>query len=391
MQRGLGRGAYKALHDPAGPDEVLRCLRRDYRWYWMVDDRAVYLARLVRDLAVPVPLLVDVVNEDDDHDNAFGNVLDVLEALGRAGDAAAVDGLRRYVGQGPRWVDVLQTIACAWPVELWDDLLPTARARLPHDAQDRDLLWNGEPWRRWATSDERIAAEVAADSPRPLHRPYANDPAAALLTLVRTGDADRQRAALRELNRRGPAPEVLALLADLPLERVAGDAGHALDLLGTRALPLARQWAAVPGHPMFWRAHLLLAAHGDESDVPALLAGWEWLDSREEDLCGYDALAAGLARIGGPAAPAVVRPLRRAWFSPHSYERAAYLRALLELDPDSTDRLLTEGLWDCESDVRLIAAGLVPLDPLIERRLREMSADPLETPEVRAAAAARAG
>ncbi|MEK8107288.1 hypothetical protein NKG94_22840 [Micromonospora sp. M12] len=57
---------------------------------------------------------------------------------------------------------------------------------------------------------------------------------------------------------------------------------------------------------MVWTAYLVLAKHGDDSDVPALLAGWDWLDRRTDDRCGYDDLAVGIARIGGRAARAVV-------------------------------------------------------------------------------------
>ena len=54
LQRGLGRGAHHVLRDGAA-DLVLGCLRRDYRWDWQVDDRCLYLARLVRDLGIPPP------------------------------------------------------------------------------------------------------------------------------------------------------------------------------------------------------------------------------------------------------------------------------------------------------------------------------------------------
>jgi hypothetical protein len=108
--------------------------------------------------------------------------------------------------------------------------------------------------------------------------------------------------------------------------------------------------------------------------VSRLLTGWDWLDARPDDRCGYHELAAGLARIGGPAAMQAAARIRRLWFSPHSYERARYLRALLQLDPPGAEPLLHEGLWDCESGVRLLAV------------LRD---DPMETTDVRAAATDR--
>ncbi|MEU6076017.1 hypothetical protein [Micromonospora sp. NPDC047074] len=54
LQHGLGRGAHRALVDPTAPELIADCLRRDYRWFWHVDEREVYLARLVRDLRLPV-------------------------------------------------------------------------------------------------------------------------------------------------------------------------------------------------------------------------------------------------------------------------------------------------------------------------------------------------
>ncbi|WP_127508793.1 hypothetical protein [Actinoplanes solisilvae] len=159
----------------------------------------------------------------------------------------------------------------------------------------------------------------------------------------------------------------------------------ALSLLGPQALPTARRWAATPQHPMRWSAQRLLAAHGDETDVPALLTAWDWLDSRPENRCGYDTLATGLARIGGDDARTIVPRLHRLWFSPHSYERAAYLRAALALDPEHVAPRLFEGLWDCEADVRRVAAENAELT----ERLAFLEADPMEDEEVRASARAR--
>ncbi|GAA3009369.1 hypothetical protein GCM10020229_21280 [Kitasatospora albolonga] len=53
LQRGHGSGARSALGHPdhAAP-LVLDMIRRDWRWD-STDDRALYLARLVRDLALP--------------------------------------------------------------------------------------------------------------------------------------------------------------------------------------------------------------------------------------------------------------------------------------------------------------------------------------------------
>lgn len=392
LQRGLGRGAYRALHDPAAPQAVLACVKRDYRWDWLVDERAVYLARLIRDLALPVPPLVNLLHEHavHDDDNTFDNTLEVLEALGRAGDRHAIDGLRWYVHNGLRWVDVLHTIARDWPRELWDDLLPVARTRLAQGDRADEVLWRSRPWVDWAAVDDQVAAGVASFQPRSaLARPLEQQSTEDLLTMLRTGGTDRQEVALRELNHRGPQTALLPIVDELPVTELHAPLGRAIRMLGPQALPLARAWAAPPIHPMIWTACLVLAKHGDDSDLPALLAGWDWLDRRTDDRCGYHDLAEGIARIGGPAAQAAVPRLRRAWFSPHTFERAAYLRAVTALDPGNTDSLLTEGLWDCESDVRQFAAEHTPLDDMTRKQLSYLRDDPMETPEVRATAAAR--
>ncbi|MEU4619875.1 hypothetical protein AB0G04_07835 [Actinoplanes sp. NPDC023801] len=230
---------------------------------------------------------------------------------------------------------------------------------------------------------------MAGHPPRDRERPLRDEPDETLLAIVADADVDRRRAALRELNRRGPRTSLLPLLDRLPPGELASPISGALDLLGTAARPVTRSWAANPGHPLHWRSIMHLGAHGDESDVPVLLAAWDWLDGRPDDLCGYDALATGLARIGGDRARTVLPRLHRLWFTPHSHERAAYLKALLVLDPDNCERKLTEGVFDCEPGVRLVAVEHAPLTPLIRRRLLDLGADPLEDDEVRAAAGTR--
>jgi hypothetical protein len=388
LQRGLGRGAVRARtgrHDPETVPAVMACLVRDRRWWWSIDERTSYLATLVRDLRMPLEPLFEVLHAPDDEDNGFGNVLDVLVTLGgKAGSRAAIDGLRAYVADGPRWVEALEALARAWPPELWDDLLPVALRRLPGAER---IFWPAGPWPEWADRDDRIGREVAAACRTPdRDRPFTDDTDDTLLAVVGSAETERRRSALRELNRRGPQPALLPILDDLPLDDLNGPVHDALDRLGPAGLSVTRSWAVDPGHPMRWRAFLHLAAYGDESDVPALITAWDWLDDRPDDLCGYDALATGLARIGGDQARTVVVPrLHRLWFSPHSYERTAYLKALLVLDPGNCERKLIEGVFDCEVGVRLIAIERAPRTPIIRRRLHALRSDPLEDDDVRAA------
>lgn len=363
LQHGLGRGAYRAMTDPAAPDLVAACLRRDYRWDWQVDERDVYLARLVRDLKMPVAPIAAQLRaappDDSDDDNEFAVALGVLEVLARAGVDGVVEEVRRYIRDGERRLEALQAVAGTWPADWWADLRPMAADR------------------------------AARRRPRP-PRPFAGEPAAALLAALTDPDrADDWRAALRELGRRPPEPRLLDLVDGLVAAGVGWPLSGAVERLGLLALPAARRWVGTPGHPLTWTGLRILATHGEAADATALVAGLGWMDSRPGDLCGYDDLAGGLARIGGPTAAAALPRLRRLWFSPHSYERAGYLRALVALDPAGAPRQLAEGLWDCEADVRLLSAQRAPLDGRIRERLHYLRDDPIETAEVRAAASAR--
>lgn len=103
------------MSDPSAPTLVADCLRRDYRWDWQVDERDVYLARLVRDLRLPVePIAARLFHapaEKADDDNEFATTLGVLEVLGRAGLDGVVDEVRRYITHGERWLEALTTVA----------------------------------------------------------------------------------------------------------------------------------------------------------------------------------------------------------------------------------------------------------------------------------------
>lgn len=197
LQRGLGRGLFRAGRADDGREAALACLAQDRRWCVLVDERAVYLARLVRRLNLPVLSLVTMLRDDD----AFDTVRDVLGGLGLDGDPDAIDGLRRYVEDGPRWSEALEHIARHWPREWWDDLLPVARGRLAV-AGDEPFL-HAAPWADWAATDDLIAAARAARPVKPVHRPLAGETTDRLVTIVGassggTAEIDRRRTALRE-------------------------------------------------------------------------------------------------------------------------------------------------------------------------------------------------
>lgn len=144
LQRGLGRGAVRARHDPAAPELVHACIRRDHRWL-PLDDRGVYLARLVRDLGLATGPIVARLYTAAAETGEFAHVLAVAEALGRAGSDGIVESLRRYVHLGPHWPEALAAIARAWPANWWDDLLPVAADRLACAGRPVPLP-PGPPW-----------------------------------------------------------------------------------------------------------------------------------------------------------------------------------------------------------------------------------------------------
>ncbi|MFE1819273.1 hypothetical protein ACFW9S_09720 [Streptomyces anulatus] len=100
-----------------------------------------------------------------------------------------------------------------------------------------------------------------------------------------------------------------------------------------------------------------------------------------------DGPAAGPVRTrrrGGRALPAALL-----LHTPHSYERTAYLLALAAIDRDGLEHLYAESLWDCEETTRLLGIASAPTGPETLGRIAVLRDDPMETPEVRAAARTR--
>ncbi|MEU1418490.1 hypothetical protein [Kitasatospora sp. NPDC005751] len=384
LQRGRGLGARMAEEDPAAAAElVYGCVRWDWRWE-PVDQRALYLARLVRDLALPVGPVVELLAGDEDACERAGAVL-VLLALD--GSAQAREALRAYVRVGRHWAPVLEAMADRWPVEWWEDLAETAGERARRDPADR---W-GEPWTRWGW---------VRPGPGPVHGPREAKP------LARTGNAEllelladpaesqeRRTAALDVLDDRGPEPGVLPLVPSLGTadgRYVLWPLTGVLEKLGARAVPAAREWAAVT-EPDWLRAQgqWVLAEYGAAEDVPVLVAELErhWV---RRHWCGPGRQAQALARFGPAEAGDAVSLLRRFWlWTPHSYERTAYLEALAAIGPAGLGAVYTESLRDCEAAARLLAVGQAPDGPEVRERLAYLRDDPMEEAEVRAAAGER--
>ncbi|MGC0334418.1 hypothetical protein RKD23_007408 [Streptomyces sp. SAI-170] len=379
LQRGRGLGAVRALEDPeAAAVFVYDGIRRDWRWDG-TDDRALYLARLIRDLELsPAPVVDQLSGEEE----SCLRACDVLELLALAGSDEAREGLRAYVRSGEHWVPVLESVSAGWPTEWWEDLGDVARARIGAEAE---LPWFFEPW-------TRFGIEVQSRPPvtRPSLTGLSTADLLALLADARTGDGTKADA-LRALNSREPTEELIPLVpalgppdGRLPLPLLS----RAVECLGTAAVPAAHGWVR---DERSWLAQLgadVLAEHPAPEAVPGLVEelAEQW---SARTWCGPDRTARRLARFG-PAAAAAAPYLRRFWLrTPHSYERAAYLKALACIDRDGLNYAYTESLWDCEETARLPAIASAPATPEALGRIAVLRDDPMETPEVRAAARAR--
>ncbi|MFF5449514.1 hypothetical protein [Streptomyces sp. NPDC012888] len=379
LQRGRGLGAVRALRDPQGSAVfVYDGIRRDWRWDG-TDDRSLYLARLVRDLELSPAPVVDQLAGDEE---SCLRACEVLELLALAGSDEAREGLRAYVRTGGHWVVVLESVSACWPVEWWEDLGDVARARMGGEAE---LPWFAEPWTRFGI-EVRSRPSVARPSLSGLRT-------ADLLTLLADarGEAAEKVDALRALNRREPSEGLVPLVPSLGTRdgrRALPLLRRAVERLGAAAVPAARGWAQ---DERAWLARLgaeILADHPGPEALPGLVEelAEQWA---ARAWCGPDRTARRLARFG-PGAAGAVPCLRRFWLStPHSYERTAYLEALAAIDGDGLEYVYTESLWDCEETARLLGIASAPATPETLARIALLRDDPMETPEVRAAAGAR--
>ncbi|OPG06539.1 hypothetical protein B1R27_17230 [Streptomyces sp. GKU 895] len=379
LQRGRGLGAIRALQDPAkSAGFVHDAIRRDWRWH-ATDDRALYLARLVQELGLSLSPIPGWLAADEE---ACLRACEVLQLLALIGVEEAREGLRAYVRQGRHWRRVLESVASCWPTEWWEDLGPLARARI---SEGGEPPWCVEPWIRFG-----IKVPGRTRVPRASLDQLGTAELLGLLADVR-GPEETKCEALRALLGRQPTEELIPLV---PLSgppdghRVPALIARAVDRLGAAAVPAAKVWVQ-DGRP--WLVQLgaqVLAEHPGPEALPGLvqeLAG-QWA---AHTWCGPDRTARRLARFG-PDAAAAAPYLRRFWLhTPHSYERAAYLRALAAIDPHGLDYALTESLWDCEEHARLLAVVSAPAGPEALARIAILSDDPAETAEVRAAARTR--
>lgn len=382
LQRGRGLGAVRAGQETsAAAPFVYDGIRRNWVWDGFVDERALYLARLVRDLELSPAPVVDQLSGAED---ACSRAADVLLLLALGGSDEARDGLRSYIREGVHWVSVLESVAGRWPEAWWDDLGEVARSRI---GSEPEPPWLAEPWTRFGIAVQR-------PDPRPAAHDlsgHADTELLDLLTQAPPGDRIRFDA-LRELCRRDPIEGLIPLVPALGTP----DGRHpivglrrAVEHLGVLVVPAARRWA---GDECAWLARLgrdVLADHVVPEALPTLIA--ELAEQRRtRTWCGPDATARRLARFGAAAAPAVP-DLRWLWLhTPHSYERSAYLEALAAIEAASgLDYAHTESLWDCQEQARLLGIAHAPDNRTTRARIAELRDDPMEDADVQAAAAGR--
>ncbi|MFF1415532.1 hypothetical protein ACFVX6_38165 [Streptomyces sp. NPDC058289] len=379
LQRGRGLGTERARCDPgAAAPFVYDGIRRDWKWD-SSDGRYLYQARLVRDLKLsPTPVVEQLAGDEEECSRAAL----VLELIALDGSDEAREGIRAYIRVGKHWVAVLQSVADGWPTDWWEDLGDVARARI---GEEEDLPWSAEPWGRFG-----IEVPGRTYRPRPSLGGLSDDELLALLAADGT-EFNTKVDALRSLAGREPAEGLIALVPSLGTRdgsRSLPWLRRAVDRLGALAVPAARGWA-VDGRE--WLARLgadVLADHPGPEALPGLVAELteQW---KASTWCGPDTTAKTLARFGPEAADAVP-VLWRFWrHTPHSYERADYLKALAAIDPSGLDDAYTESLWDCEERARLLAIVSAPHHPQTLDRIALLRDDPMETPEVRTAAEAR--
>lgn len=413
LQRGRGSAARKAVVTPGAGDLVYDCIRRDPRWDHLIESRGLYYARLIIDLELPVRPLADhlfaPVDQIDDDEWRTSLTLNVLADLVRLSRRDAAEPLRRYAGEGWNWYEALDVMVALGDLDLASGLDEVAVSR----CDDDDLLGlvlNDVPLIEiWAARHRRIAealelrkARQAAVRQRRRRAIPADRSDADLLRQARglttTGDspgsagsaddvAERGLTAIIELGRRR-SPLLLDLAEELlPVRphRCRGVVFRALRDLGPIAVPRARIWAADDrGH-----SHVgigILARHGTEQDIPALLAALRQALADQD----WAAAARPVEGLGRLHARAAVPLLRATWpATGYSYLRPRLLAAIHAGDPEAVRPYAREALWDCEEQARRCAAGLAPMEAETALRLRRLRGDTAEEAAVRAAAARR--
>ncbi len=362
LQRGRGIGVREALLTDGADALVVRCIERDSRWDRQLEERGVYMARLVTALAIPIDAIgVNVTKPGFPCHMWF----DTLVELAGGGSEAAARVLLRYVRDAAPEDDVAHLLARLWAdggAACRDGLETVALSRLDDDALRR-VVRNDEPWtarrgipRVAAAFEQRRTRRVAAiRSPRAKRSATADLDDRTLLGMAHEPlHSDERAAAFRELGRRGNT--ALLDIAELPeLRNSSGFVTYLAPVVlgfGGNALPRARAWLGSGDEYLVRLGETVIAEHGEVQDGPALLGAFE-VAVADDDWLHTEPIARGLGRVGYEAS---IRSIVDAWaVTKHSHARAAYLEALAGLRASGLGLLRDEALDDCESEVRDLA------------------------------------
>lgn len=401
LRRGRGTAARRAPQEPGTADAVYECVINDPRWDRQVDQRDGYLASLILHLDLPLEPIELHLNASDDKDvDSVELALQVLASLPLVGRRDAAVVLRRYALEGTHWDAALEAIGSAGTMklpDLWDGLADDIVAAHGEDRIKAVAWYGSEPWKTWAESRPEIRRILAVDERsrqqshgprthyRQLRQTITESTTEELIRRVAAGGPER-RPALEELGNRGEQL-VLDLAEDPGLRNSAGwipGMPQALHRLGTAALPRARVWLTGDG-TLAELGVRVLAEHGDDSDVPALLSALRH-DLDDGNWCSAEIPARGLGRLHARHA---ADDLAAAWDNTtHSLAREAFLDGLRGCDPEIAEPFAEEGLWDCEPSVQQFACATATDNGNVRSRLGELADDPL-TPEVHDAASTR--
>jgi len=362
-----------------------------------VESRSLYYARLILDLELSSAPLADHLFDpqdllDGDDEARTSLAIDVLSDLVRLSRREAAGPLRRYAMDGENWYEALDALVALGDPGLAEGLGEIAVAR----CDDDDLHWLvADPENPvvldWSVRHPRIAEAIRRRTVERHRRKEPEQPAgpdSELVARAWSGEPDSIPAIL-ELGRRRHAA-----LLDLAESIMHGECGpdrqrsavcRAIRDLGPLALPRARVWVRrEPGCAELGIG--ILARFGTPQDIPALLADLERAAVQAE----WRAAAGPIEGLGRLRAGEAVPVLKTIWpETAYAYLRPRLLTALLRTAPHTAEAYAVEGLWDCEDDVRQIAAGASPLTEDTRLRLQRLRADTAEDPTVWTAAGTR--
>ncbi|MEE1785097.1 hypothetical protein PUR71_19610 [Streptomyces sp. SP17BM10] len=215
LQRGRGLGALMAAEDPSAAAElVYGCVRWEWRWDTAVDQRLVYLARLVRDLALPFGPVAERSEA-----GARARADEVLELLAHGHVRRDGAGEHGEHGQGadPRPLPVLlEELERCWVERTWCGPAALARGLAgygPEAAGAASLLRRFWLWTPHSHERPAYLEALAAVAPAGLDEAYVES--------LWDCESGARLSAIRHAPQRPEVRARLVRLRDDPLEETA--------------------------------------------------------------------------------------------------------------------------------------------------------------------------